>query len=152
MEFQRHKYLKRVIDGKENSLVKIVTGIRRCGKSYLLFNLFKRHLIESGVPDSNIVAIALDDWNNQDYRNPQLLMQYIDQRLSDTEGLCYILIDEVQLLDRFVEVLLSLMHNERCDVYVPKRNNVPPNIKAIPVTIMSEKIVTFLMFLVLRAP
>ena len=123
MEFQRDKYLKRVIDGKENSLVKIVTGIRRCGKSYLLFNLFKRHLIESGVPDSNIVAIALDDWNSQDYRNPQLLMQYIDQRLSETEGLCYILIDEVQLLDRFVEVLLSLMHNERCDVYVTGSNS-----------------------------
>ena len=123
MEFQRDKYLKRIIDGKENSLVKIVTGMRRCGKSYLLFNLFKRHLIDSGVPDSNIIAIALDDWNSQDYRDPRLLMQYIDQRMRETNGLCYILIDEVQLLDRFVEVLLSLMHNERCDVYVTGSNS-----------------------------
>ena len=97
MEFQRDKYLKRVIDGKENSLVKIVTGMRRCGKSYLLFTLFKRHLVESGVPESNIISVALDDWNSQ--------------------------IDEVQLLDRFVEVLLSLMHNERCDVYVTGSNS-----------------------------
>ena len=123
MEFQRDKYLKRIIDGKENSLVKIVTGMRRCGKSYLLFNLFKRHLIDSGVPDSNIIAMALDDWNSQDYRDPRLLMQYIDQRMKETNGLCYILIDEVQLLDRFVEVLLSLMHNERCDVYVTGSNS-----------------------------
>ena len=123
MEFQRDKYLKRIIDGKENSLVKIVTGMRRCGKSYLLFNLFKRHLIDSGVPDSNIIAMALDDWNSQDYRDPRLLMQYIDQRMRETNGLCYILIDEVQLLDRFVEVLLSLMHNERCDVYVTGSNS-----------------------------
>lgn len=123
MEFQRDKYLKRIINGKENSLVKIVTGMRRCGKSYLLFNLFKRHLIDSGVPDSNIIEMALDDWNSQDYRDPRLLMQYIDQRMSETSGLCYILIDEVQLLDRFVEVLLSLMHNERCDVYVTGSNS-----------------------------
>ena len=123
MEFQRDKYLKRIIDGKENSLVKIVTGMRRCGKSYLLFNLFKRHLIDSGVPDSNIIAMALDDWNSQDYRDPRLLMQYIDQRMREINGLCYILIDEVQLLDRFVEVLLSLMHNERCDVYVTGSNS-----------------------------
>lgn len=123
MEFQRDKYLKRIIDGKENSLVKIVTGMRRCGKSYLLFNLFRRHLIDSGVPDSNIIAMALDDWNSQDYRDPRLLMQYIDQRMKETNGLCYILIDEVQLLDRFVEVLLSLMHNERCDVYVTGSNS-----------------------------
>lgn len=123
MEFQRDKYLKRVIDGKENSLVKIVTGMRRCGKSYLLFTLFKRHLVESGVPESNIISVALDDWNSQSYRDPQMLMHYIDKRMSETIGLCYILIDEVQLLDRFVEVLLSLMHNERCDVYVTGSNS-----------------------------
>ena len=123
MEFQRDKYLKRVIDGKENSLVKIVTGMRRCGKSYLLFTLFKRHLIESGVPESNIISMALDDWNSRSYRDPQMLMQYIDKRMGETNGLCFILIDEVQLLDRFVEVLLSLMHNERCDVYVTGSNS-----------------------------
>lgn len=123
MEFQRDKYLQKLIQGKENALVKIVTGIRRCGKSYLLFNLFKRHLLASGVPETNIISLTLDDWDNQEYRDPNHLMQYIRQRLKETEGHCYILIDEVQLLDRFVEVLLSLMHNDRCDVYVTGSNS-----------------------------
>ena len=123
MEFQRDKYLQKLIHGKENNLVKIVTGIRRCGKSYLLFNLFKRHLLESGVPDTNIISLTLDDWDNQEYRDPNHLMQHVNQRLKETEGRCFILIDEVQLLDRFVEVLLSLMHNDRCDVYVTGSNS-----------------------------
>lgn len=123
MEFQRDKYLQNLIAGKDNSLVKIVTGIRRCGKSYLLFQLFKRHLMESGVAESNIISMALDDWDSQEFRDPNRLMQYINQRMEDTEGQCYILIDEVQLLDRFVEVLLSLMHNDRCDVYVTGSNS-----------------------------
>ena len=123
MEFQRDKYLQKLIHGKENNLVKIVTGIRRCGKSYLLFNLFKRHLLESGVPDTNIVSLALDDWDSQEYRDPNRFMQHVSKRLKETEGRCFILVDEVQLLDRFVEVLLSLMHNDRCDVYVTGSNS-----------------------------
>ena len=123
MEFQRDKYLQKLIQGKENALVKIVTGIRRCGKSYLLFNLFKRHLLESGVPEPNIISLTLDDWDSQEYRDPNRLMQYVSERLKETEGRCYILIDEVQLLDRFVEVLLSLMHNDHCDVFVTGSNS-----------------------------
>ncbi len=123
MEFQRDIYLQKLIHGKENNLVKIVTGIRRCGKSYLLFNLFKRHLLESGVPDTNIVSLALDDWDSQEYRDPNRFMQHVSKRLKETEGRCFILVDEVQLLDRFVEVLLSLMHNDRCDVYVTGSNS-----------------------------
>ena len=123
MEFQRDKYLQKLIHGKENNLVKIVTGIRRCGKSYLLFNLFKRHLLESGVPDTNIVSLTLDDWDSQEYRDPNRFMQHVSKRLKETEGRCFILVDEVQLLDRFVEVLLSLMHNDHCDVYVTGSNS-----------------------------
>lgn len=123
MEFQRDKYLQKLIHGKENNLVKIVTGIRRCGKSYLLFNLFMRHLLESGVPDTNIVSLTLDDWDSQEYRDPNRFMQHVSKRLKETEGRCFILVDEVQLLDRFVEVLLSLMHNDRCDVYVTGSNS-----------------------------
>ena len=123
MEFQRDKYLQKLIHGKENNLVKIVTGIRRCGKSYLLFNLFMRHLLESGVPDTNIVSLTLDDWDSQEYRDPNRFMQHVSKRLKETEGRCYILIDEVQLLDRFVEVLLSMMHNDRCDVYLTGSNS-----------------------------
>ena len=123
MEFQRDKYLQKLIHGKENNLVKVVTGIRRCGKSYLLFNLFKRHLFESGVPEANIISLTLDDWDSQEYRDPNRFMQHVSKRLKETEGRCFILIDEVQLLDRFVEVLLSLMHNDRCDVYVTGSNS-----------------------------
>lgn len=123
MEFQRDNYLQKLIAGKDNSLVKIVTGIRRCGKSYLLFNLFYRHLVESGVPKPNIITMVLDDWNSQEFRDPNNLMEYINQRLEETDGQCYVLIDEVQLLDRFVEVLLSLMHNDRCDVFVTGSNS-----------------------------
>lgn len=123
MEFQRDKYLEKLIHGKENNLVKVVTGIRRCGKSYLLFNLFKRHLLESGVPEANIISLTLDDWDSQEYRDPNRFMQHVSKRLKETEGRCFILIDEVQLLDRFVEVLLSLMHNDRCDVYVTGSNS-----------------------------
>lgn len=123
MEFQRDKYLQKLIHGKENNLVKVVTGIRRCGKSYLLFNLFKRHLLESGVPEANIISLTLDDWDSQEYRDPNRFMQHVSKRLKETEGRCFILIDEVQLLDRFVEVLLSLMHNDRCDVYVTGSNS-----------------------------
>ena len=123
MEFQRDKYLQKLIHGKENNLVKIVTGIRRCGKSYLLFNLFKRHLLESGVPEANIISLTLDDWDSQEYRDPNRFMQHVSKRLKETEGRCFILVDEVQLLDRFVEVLLSLMHNDRCDVYVTGSNS-----------------------------
>ena len=123
MEFQRDKYLEKLIHGKENNLVKVVTGIRRCGKSYLLFNLFKRHLLESGVPEANIISLTLDDWDSQEYRYPNRFMQHVSKRLKETEGRCFILIDEVQLLDRFVEVLLSLMHNDRCDVYVTGSNS-----------------------------
>ena len=123
MEFQRDKYLQKLIHGKENNLVKIVTGIRRCGKSYLLFNLFKRHLLESGVPETNIVSLTLDDWDSREYRDPNHFMQHVSKRLKETEGRCFILVDEVQLLDRFVEVLLSLMHNDRCDVYVTGSNS-----------------------------
>ena len=123
MEFQRDKYLQKLIHGKENNLVKVVTGIRRCGKSYLLFNLFKRHLLESGVTEANIISLTLDDWDSQEYRDPNRFMQHVSKRLKETEGRCFILIDEVQLLDRFVEVLLSLMHNDRCDVYVTGSNS-----------------------------
>ena len=123
MEFQRDKYLQKLIHDKENNLVKVVTGIRRCGKSYLLFNLFKRHLLESGVPEANIISLTLDDWDSQEYRDPNRFMQHVSKRLKETEGRCFILIDEVQLLDRFVEVLLSLMHNDHCDVYVTGSNS-----------------------------
>lgn len=130
MLFERNKYLDLLIKGKGNGLVKIITGIRRCGKSFLLFELFRKHLLEAGVPESNIIALALDDWDNRRYQDPDKLMEYIKGSMrgngsrsgAGTEKY-YILLDEVQLLDHFVEVLLSLMHNPACDVYVTGSNS-----------------------------
>ena len=123
MEFKREVYLKRLIAGKGNGLVKIVTGIRRCGKSYLLFNLFRRHLLESRVAEDHIFMMALDDWKNRKFRDPDVLLAEIERRMHDDGQRHYILLDEVQLLDHFVEVLLSLMHDERSDVYVTGSNS-----------------------------
>lgn len=123
MEFKRETYLKRLVTGRENGLVKIVTGVRRCGKSYLLFNLFRRHLIESGVKEDHIFMMALDDWKNRKYRDPDMLLSEIESRIINDGQRNYIILDEVQLLDHFVEVLLSLMHDDRCDVYVTGSNS-----------------------------
>lgn len=122
MLFERKKYLESLIAGQGNGLVKIVTGIRRCGKSFLLFELFRKYLLESGVDETHIICMALDDWDNRQYKDPDLLMKYIKERITG-EGMYYILLDEVQLLDHFVEVLLSLMHNPKCDVYVTGSNS-----------------------------
>lgn len=130
MLFERKKYLDLLIEGKGNGLVKIVTGIRRCGKSFLLFELFRKHLLDAGVQENHIIALALDDWDNRRYQDPDRLMEYVKGRMSGSGASSskgaekyYILLDEVQLLDHFVEVLLSLMHNPACDVYVTGSNS-----------------------------
>lgn len=123
MIFERKPYLNRLISGKDNGLVKIVTGIRRCGKSYLLFNLFYNHLLEQGVKEDNIISMAFDDWANRPYCNPDTLLYYINSRIHDRKEKYYILFDEVQLLDHFVEVLLTLMHKQNCDIYVTGSNS-----------------------------
>lgn len=123
MIFERKLYLNRLISGKDNGLVKIVTGIRRCGKSYLLFNLFYNHLLEQGVKEDNIISMAFDDWSNRPYCDPDSLLNYINSRIHDRKEKYYILFDEVQLLDHFVEVLLTLMHKQNCDIYVTGSNS-----------------------------
>lgn len=123
MEFKRNVYLQHLISGKGNGLVKIVTGIRRCGKSYLLFNLFRSHLLQTGVDEEHIFMMALDDWKNRKFRDPDALMNEIERRIVRDGSKYYILLDEVQLLDHFVEVLLSLMHDTQCDVYVTGSNS-----------------------------
>ena len=83
MELKREQYLKQLIDGKNNGLIKIVTGIRRCGKSYLLFKLFYRHLISNGVQEDHIIRIALDDIENEPLREPMTLYKEIKSRIAD---------------------------------------------------------------------
>ena len=122
MELKREQYLKQLIDGKNNGLIKIVTGIRRCGKSYLLFRLFYRHLISNGVQEDHIIRIALDDIENEPLREPMTLYKEIKSRIAD-DGLHYVLLDEVQLVPRFEDVLNSLLRIENVDTYVTGSNS-----------------------------
>lgn len=123
MIFQRKKYLEKLISGQGNGLVKIVTGGRRCGKSFLLFRLFHTYLIDSGVEESHIIEVSLDDRRSKPLRNPDALLDYVDARIQKDGKTHYIILDEVQLVDDFVEVLLSLMHNRQLDVYVSGSNS-----------------------------
>lgn len=122
MQIQRQFYLQQLIDGKQNGLIKIVTGIRRCGKSYLLFKLFRQHLLESGVAESHIIQIALDDIESQDLREPLSLYRHVKGKMTDSNQY-YILLDEVQLVPRFEEVLNSLLRIDNADVYVTGSNS-----------------------------
>lgn len=122
MIIKRDKYLNELIGWKHTDLIKIVTGIRRCGKSFLLFTLFHQHLLESGVDESHIIEIALDDISNEKLRDPFQMMSHIKKSIKDKKQY-YLIIDEVQLLDRFVDVLNSLMHMPNLDVYVTGRNS-----------------------------
>ena len=122
MQIKREFYLQQLINGKQNGLIKIVTGIRRCGKSFLLFKLFKQHLLKAGVDAEHIIQIALDDIESADLREPLTLYKCIKAKMKD-EDLYYILLDEVQLVPRFEDVLNSLLRIDNADVYVTGSNS-----------------------------
>ena len=122
MKIKRDFYLQQLVDGKQNGLVKIVTGIRRCGKSFLLFKLFRQYLLDVGVDSDHIIQIALDDIENANLREPLPLYKCIKAKMTDEE-LYYILLDEVQLVPRFEEVLNSLLRIDNADVYVTGSNS-----------------------------
>ena len=122
MQIKRDFYLQQLVDGKQNGLIKIVTGIRRCGKSFLLFKLFRQYLLDVGVDSDHIIQIALDDIENANLREPLPLYKYIKAKMTDEE-LYYILLDEVQLVPRFEEVLNSLLRIDNADVYVTGSNS-----------------------------
>lgn len=122
MQIGREFYLQQLIDGKQNGLIKIVTGIRRCGKSFLLFRLFRQYLLKEGVDSDHIIQIALDDIENANLREPLELYKCIKAKMTDDE-LYYILLDEVQLVPRFEEVLNSLLRIDNADVYVTGSNS-----------------------------
>ena len=121
MIIKRPIYLQRLIDRRQNGMIKIITGLRRSGKSYLLFTLFCQYLKEQGIDDSQIIMLDLENIYNERYRNPLSLLEYISQRVTDTREY-FILIDEIQLLDRFEEVLNTLLKNPQLDVYVTGSN------------------------------
>lgn len=120
-EIQRNHYLEQLIKRKNNGLIKIVTGIRRCGKSFLLRTLFKRHLLESGVDESHIIEMAFDLFDYIDYRDPRVFYPWAKEQLKD-EKTYYVLLDEVQMLDEFVSVLNGLADKKNCDIYVTGSN------------------------------
>lgn len=122
MIIKRDYYLQQLISSKSNNLIKIVTGIRRSGKSFLLFNLFHNHLIETGISEDHIIEIALDDRLNKNLRDPDVILQHIHERIVD-DKLYYIILDEVQMIDEFTDVLNSLLHIRNADVYVTGSNS-----------------------------
>lgn len=121
MEIKRDLYLNKLILKKHNGLIKVITGIRRCGKSFLLFTLFKNHLLESGVKEDHIIEMAFDTFENKKYRDPEKMYPYVKMQLADDE-MYYVLLDEVQLLEDFESVLNGLMRIKNVDVYVTGSN------------------------------
>lgn len=121
-EIKRDHYLKQLISNRQNGLIKIITGIRRCGKSYLLFNMFKHYLLDEGIPTDHIIAIAFDDILNEEYYEPKRLVSYIKSLIKDNNQ-HYLLLDEVQMVDKFVGALNSLLHIDNVDIYVTGSNS-----------------------------
>lgn len=122
MEIQRDSYLEQLKIRKDNGMIKIITGIRRCGKSFLLFVLFKKYLLETGIEQDHIIEIALDGIENEELRDPKKCYEYIKASVKDNKKY-YLLLDEVQFMPRFEEVLNSLLRMDNIDVYVIGSNS-----------------------------
>ena len=123
MIIPRQNYVDMLAAGRGNGLVKIVTGGRRCGKSFLLFHLFHQYLKEQGIKDDHIIELSLDDLRNSALRDPMKLLEYVDHHTTKDGSVYYVILDEVQEADRFVEVLLSLMHEPNLEIYVSGSNS-----------------------------
>ena len=121
MEIKRNRYLNMLISKKHNGLIKVITGMRRCGKSYLLFNLFRAHLLSEGIDESHIIDIAFDAFENRRFRDPEVLYPHLKEQIRD-DGMYYVLLDEVQLLGEFEAILNSLTRMKNVDVYVTGSN------------------------------
>lgn len=122
MIIERNAYLQQLILRKKNGMIKVITGIRRCGKSFLLFHIFKNYLIENGVKENHIIEISLDGIENEELRDPKTCYQYIKNAVKDKETY-YLLLDEIQFMPRFEEVLNSLLRIEHIDIYVTGSNS-----------------------------
>ena len=122
MLINRDTYLNKLIERQNNGMVKVITGIRRCGKSFLLFKLYKEYLLNNGVTADHIIEIALDGIDVDELRNPKVCFSYIKEKIIDDE-MYFVLLDEVQFMDRFEEVLNSLLRIENVDVYVTGSNS-----------------------------
>ena len=121
MEIKRDRYLNMLISKEHNGLIKVITGMRRCGKSYLLFTLFKEHLLLNGIDEDHIIEIAFDAFENKKYRDPDVLYPYLKEQIKD-DAMYYVLLDEVQLLGEFESILNSLIRMKNVDAYVTGSN------------------------------
>ena len=122
MEIERNGYLQQLILRKDNGMIKVITGIRRCGKSFLLFQIFKKYLLQNGVDEGHIIEIALDGIENEELREPKICYQYVKTAVKDDERY-YLLLDEIQFMPRFEEVLNSLLRISNIDIYVTGSNS-----------------------------
>ena len=122
MEIKRDRYLNALIMRMHNGMIKVITGIRRCGKSFLVFRIFNNYLLNNGVDSAHIISVELDLRENRQFRNPDVILSYIRSLIVDEEQY-YILLDEVQMLDEFEEVLNTLIHIQNADVYVTGSNS-----------------------------
>jgi len=122
MEIKRDRYLQQLIESRHNGFIKVVTGIRRCGKSYLLNVLFYHYLLNDGVKEDHIIRVDLEDRMNKELRDPDVMLHYVHDRIKDNEPY-YIIIDEVQLMNEFVDVLNSFLHIDNADTYVTGSNS-----------------------------
>ena len=122
MIIQRGSYLNKLISRKHNGLIKVITGVRRCGKSFLLFNLFHDHLVSSGVDENHIIEVALDDRSDKHLRDPDNMLSFVKGKIKDNE-MYYIILDEIQMLNEFEDVLNSFLHIRNADVYVTGSNS-----------------------------
>lgn len=122
MIIQRSSYLNKLISRKHNGLIKVITGVRRCGKSFLLFNLFHNHLVSNGVDENHIIEVALDDRSNKHLRDPDNMLSFVKGKIKDNE-MYYIILDEIQMLNEFEDVLNSFLHIRNADVYVTGSNS-----------------------------
>ena len=121
MFFERKTYLQQLISAEGNGMIKVITGIRRCGKSFLLFNIFRDYLKTKGIQDDHIIQVNLEDRRNKRLRDPDKLLNHIDQQMID-ENVYYILLDEIQLVPEFEDVLNSYLHVKNAEVYVTGSN------------------------------
>ena len=121
MNINRDIYLQRLVDSRHNRMIKVITGVRRCGKSYLLFHLFTEWLFAKGVAEDHVITVNLEDRRNKSLRDPDNLLAYIDGRMTDKD-MYYILLDEIQMVDEFEDVLNSYLNVDNADVYVTGSN------------------------------
>lgn len=121
MLIKRDLYLNKLVERKHNGLIKVITGIRRCGKSFLLFKIFKNHLLSEDVKEDHIIELNFDDFDNEEYQNPKITSPYLKGKIVDTD-MYYFLLDEIQLLDKFEAVLNGLLRFDNVDIYVTGSN------------------------------